>query len=136
MSIYLAKLEELSAHNLAIGFEGQIMAEVYGMPRKQIEWLHNKKRVAVLDGSGKMIMNEKDRYQIDVRGSLIIKKVVAEDKGRYDINVLTDESKIESSATIDVGCEYLILLLTFFFQLNQSFLTIAEFFGFRQTFNH
>jgi len=93
---------------MAIGFDGIIKAEVYGMPRKQIDWKHDGKIVASLDGHGEMIWNEKKRYKIDNRGSLNIKNVTENDEGKYSIIIHRDSVRLEEHATIGVGGLYLL----------------------------
>jgi len=97
------QVEPILAQNLAIGFKGTINAEVYGMPRKQMEWYKNGNKIASLDSQGKMIFNELNKYKIDPRGSLIIEEVLSSDKGLYDLKIIKDSSRIEKSANIDVG---------------------------------
>ena len=91
--------------NLAIGYKGTIKAEVYGMPRKQMEWYKDGNKIASLDSQGKMIFNELKKYEIDPRGSLIIDNVLGSDKGYYELKVLKDSSRITKNVNIDVGCE-------------------------------
>jgi len=96
-------IEPIKDANLAIGFEGVIKAEVFGMPRKQMEWKKGTKKVAIMDNSGKIILNEQNRYSIDPRGSLIIKEVVAEDKGDYTFTVVKDFSRDNKPVMVDTG---------------------------------
>lgn len=96
---------------MAIGFEGTIKTEVYGMPRKQMEWKKGEKKIAVMDSSGKIILNEQNRYSIDRRGSLIIKKVVAEDKGDYTFTVVKDFSRENKPVKVDTGSKVLLVIL-------------------------
>ena len=99
------QVEPILAQNLAIGFKGTINAEVYGMPRKQMEWYKNGNKIASLDSQGKMIFNDLKRYKIDPRGSLIIEEVLSSDKGFYNLKIIKESARIEKSANIDVGCE-------------------------------
>ena len=100
------EVEEILPQNLAIGYKGTIKAEVYGMPRKKMEWLKDGKKIASLDSQGKMIFNDLNKYTVDLRGSLIINKVQNSDKGSYQLRVATDTTRITKDTDIDVGCKY------------------------------
>ena len=106
-SSYLVQVEQLLPQNLAVGYKGTIKAEVYGMPRKQMEWFKNGKKISSLDSQGKMIFNDLNRYKVDPRGSLIIEEVLKNDKGIYELKIVKESSRITKSVEIDVGCKYM-----------------------------
>ncbi|XP_057301886.1 neural cell adhesion molecule 1-like isoform X2 [Hydractinia symbiolongicarpus] len=95
---------------LTIGREGTVNAEVFMMPRTKINWYKYNDvaatLIASLDKEGNMVATVlgSERYKIDVRGSLIIKKVTAEDGGLYTVGAPTEaHGEPRQNTSVGVG---------------------------------
>lgn len=91
---------------LPIGYEGKIDAEVFGMPRLPIFWKKSGVTLVYRDPAGNLTANKHNRYNIDFRGSLIIKEVESSDDGVYEMTVQFFASKDSKTTNVNVGCKF------------------------------